>query len=162
LTQTDNTSPLSELIDAVFLLLDIQTLSEIHTHNPSLKFRAATALDIHIKFLTLKLVSVDSTETTPLRCDKTLSKPRYLYYVRFFNDGHFSQGSFQNDSRGGLQLSLSYWFVDSYSIADEDGRVILNMEGYVQSAYLRRLMERVEEKALTERGEKVVDVDAGV
>lgn len=38
------------------------------------------------------------------------------------------------------------WFVDCCSVADKDGRVKLVLKEGVQSAYLRRLMERVEEK----------------
>ncbi|KAJ3032639.1 hypothetical protein HK097_005163, partial [Rhizophlyctis rosea] len=135
---TNSTAPItitslpSELIDAIFLHLDIKTLSKIHLQIPSLKSRAATALDTHIKSLTLTLGSLDSTTPVTLRCDKTLSTSRYLYYFRFFTNNHFSRGSFRDDDKR----------------ADEDGPVALALEGGVQSAYLRRLMERVEEKEL--------------
>ncbi|KAJ3052045.1 hypothetical protein HK097_006957 [Rhizophlyctis rosea] len=212
----------SELIDAVFLRLDIFKLSCIYLSIPSLKSRAATALDIHIKSLTLTLGTLIGPKPCILRCDKNLSTSRYLYYFRFFRDGHFSQGSFHDDVGEGLPLTFFYthptetvpetkllslrtdvvchenicpdgwhtsllkpicpnrtssseparhehfewdsddirismlmfhldWFAECCSAVNKEGRVALTIEEGVQSVYLRRLMERVEEKEVAER-----------
>ncbi|KAJ3057227.1 hypothetical protein HK097_010587 [Rhizophlyctis rosea] len=203
---------LPELIDPIFRHLDVHTLSKIYTSIPSLKPQAAIALHLHLKNLTLTLGLLSSPNTIKFRCDKTLSAPRYLYYFRLFQNGHFSQGSFHDDG-GGLKLTFLYalplqprqpiitlecnteyhtpdqdcspawhtsllkpkasthceparfehrwnftyfnlsavvfqldWFVDCCNVADVDGHVELTLEEGVQSAYLRRLMERAEAK----------------
>lgn len=95
----------TEVIDPILLCLDIHTLSKIYLHIPYLKSQAATALNIHIKSLVVTIGSLDVINTTTLHCDKNLSTSGYLYYFRFFTDGRFGLGSFQDDNHG-LQLGF--------------------------------------------------------
>ena len=94
----------TEIINQIFLYLPFRHLCLIHKDAPDLRPITTTILDQHIQSLTLTLSAYYGQSKIPLRCDKTLSTPRYLYYFRPFSD-KFHSGRFPNKGSG---VSLSF------------------------------------------------------